>query len=296
MLQFHDWDRFEQVMRPKVAGAWHLHQLTSDLDFFVLFSSGVGLVGAHGQGNYAAANAFLDALAQYRRALGLPAASIAWGPWAEVGMTARMENRARTRMNEAGLHGIPLDDGLDMFGRLLHRAPPLIAAMRIDWPRLAATLPPAPSWAELAEAPAEAGRQHAAALEQIRCTSPSDRMDALIGYLRGEVAAVLGWKSAEQVGPRQKLFDLGMDSLTPVELRHRLETGLGCSLSLTVAFDYPSVEALAEYLAQRLELLREERVAPEQQAEELDEHARRLAEMSDEEVESLLADKFKDLL
>jgi myxalamid-type polyketide synthase MxaB len=118
----------------------------------------------------------------------------------------------------------------------------------------------------------------------------------LIGHLRSEVAAVLGWKSAEQIGPRQKLFDLGMDSLTSVELRHRLESSLGCSLPLTVAFDYPNVEALADYLADRLELLQEEQTSEERPAKRFDAQAERLAEMSDEEVESLLADKFKELL
>jgi myxalamid-type polyketide synthase MxaB len=296
MLQFQNWDRFERVMRPKVAGAWHLHQLTRDLDFFVLFSSGVGLVGAHGQGNYASANAFLDGLAEYRRGQGLPAVSIAWGPWSDVGMTARMDQRARARMAEAGLQGIRLEDGLDMFGRLIRQAPPLLAAMRIDWPRLAATLPPAASWADLAHASATNRQPAAAVLEQLRSTPPGDRMEMLIGHLRSEVAAVLGWKSAEQIGPRQKLFDLGMDSLTSVELRHRLESNLGCSLPLTVAFDYPNVEALADYIADRIELVQEEPAAVEPPPEQLDERTRRLAEMSDEEVESLLADKFKDLL
>jgi myxalamid-type polyketide synthase MxaB len=283
-------------MRPKVAGAWYLHQLTEELDFFVLFSSGVGLVGAHGQGNYAAGNAFLDTLAHYRRARGQAGLSIAWGPWAELGMTAGMDDRARARMAEVGLEPIGLDEGLAMFGRLLRSRLPQAAAMRIDWRRLAATVPPRPLWADLAsqtEAPQEGP---SAVLKQLRGVATGDRMDMLIGHLRSTVAGVLGWNSPDQVGPRQKLFDLGMDSLTSVELRSRLERSLGCPLPLTVAFDYPSVEALADFIAQQLGLLDEEPAPTGVESEEMDDEAERLAAMSEEEVESLLAEKFKDLL
>ena len=225
-----------------------------DLDFFVMFSSGVGLIGSHGQGNYASANAFLDGLAAHRRALGLPAVSIAWGPWSNVGMTSRMDERARTRMSDVGLHGVGLAEGLEMLGRLIRQAPPLVAAMRIDWPRLTATFPPAAAWADLVHSPASVRQRPAAVLEQIQNAPPDERLDVLVAHVRGEVAAVLDWKSIEQVGIRQKLFDLGMDSLTSVELRHRLEASLGCSLPLTVAFDYPNVESLANYLAGQLKL------------------------------------------
>jgi len=302
LLRFQDWPRFECVMAPKVAGAWNLHRLTRDLplDFFVLFSSGVGLVGSHGQGNYAAANAFLDALAHARRAAGLPAVSIAWGPWAELGMTAAMDARARARMTEIGLHPIGREEGLAVLGRLLEGAPPHVAAMRVDWRRLAATFPPAPFWAELAEKPQPSREAAPAVLDRLRDAPPVERADLLIAHLRREVAGVLGWSSPERVGPRDKLFDLGMDSLTSVELRHRLERNLNCSLPLTLAFDYPSVAALAEYLTEQLDLaadIRPPEPTPSKKEPELpDDEARRVAAMSDEEVESLLADKFKDLL
>ncbi|MBM4094743.1 MAG: SDR family NAD(P)-dependent oxidoreductase, partial [Planctomycetes bacterium] len=176
MLVFQDWGRFERVMRPKVAGAWYLHELARDLDFFVMFSSGVGLIGSHGQGNYASANAFLDGLAAHRRALGLPAVSIAWGPWSNVGMTSRMDERARTRMSDVGLHGVALAEGLEMLGRLIRQAPPLVAAMRIDWPRLAATFPPAAAWADLVHSPTHVRQSPAAVLEQIQNAPPDERL------------------------------------------------------------------------------------------------------------------------
>ena len=152
VLRLQTWERFDRVMRPKVAGAWHLHELTNDLELFVLFSSGVGLVGSHGQGNYAAGNAFLDALAQYRRGLGLPAVSIAWGPWADLGMTARMDDRARARMTQVGLKAISPEDGMKMLGQLIQGERAHVAPMRIDWQRLASTIPPQPLWSELASA------------------------------------------------------------------------------------------------------------------------------------------------
>ena len=300
MLRLQDWSRFERVMRPKVAGAWHLHRLTENLDFFAVFSSGVGLVGAHGQGNYAAANAFLDALAHYRRAMGQPAVSIAWGPWNQLGMTADMDQPARDRMAEIGLQPIDPDEAVMMFGRLIHGTSPHVAAMHVDWRRLAGTFSPPPLWAELAKA-SSAPQGPSAVLEELRRAPATDRMQRLVEHLRSEVAAVLGWNGSEQVGPRQKLFDLGMDSLTSVELRHRLEASLSCPLPLTVAFDYPSVEALAEFIAEELGLLAEEPVpeiddTEQMDAEQIDPEAKRLEEMSDEEVEALMAEKFKDLL
>ena len=296
ILRLQDWERFERVMRPKVAGAWHLHELTNDLELFVLFSSGVGLVGAHGQGNYAAGNAFLDALAHYRRLLGLPAVSIAWGPWADLGMTARMDDRARARMAQIGLKAISADDGMKMLGQLMEGTRAHVAPMRIDWQRLAATVPPQPLWSELASPPVAAEQGPSVVLEQLRAAPPGDRLDLLVAHLRSEVAAVLGWGADSRVGRRQKLFELGMDSLTSVELRHRLQRNLACSLPLTVVFDYPTVDALAQFIVGQMSLPEEKPAPSEPVPTSLDAGADRLAAMSDEEVESLLAVKFKDLL
>ena len=296
VLRLQTWQRFERVMRAKVAGAWHFHQLAKDLELFVLFSSGVGLLGAHGQGNYAAANAFLDGLAQYRRAAGLPAVSIAWGPWNDVGMTARMDDRGRARMTQIGLKPIDLDDGLRMLEQVIQGDRACVAPMLIDWQRLASSIPPSPLWSHLASAPANAETGPSPVLEQLRAAPPGDRQELLVAHLRGEVAAVLGWNNANQVGRRQKLFDLGMDSLTSVELRHRLQRNLACSLPLTVVFDYPTIEALAQYVVGQLAFPDEKPAPVAPPVVAVDAGAERLAAMSDEEVESLLADKFKDLL
>jgi acyl carrier protein len=270
--------------------------MTSDLDFFVLFSSGVGLVGAHGQGSYAAANAFLDSLAQYRRLSGLPAVSIAWGPWADLGMTAKMDQRSRNRMAEAGLIPIAAPDGLRALELLISAEMPLVAAMHVDWARLATVLPPTPLWSDLARSSSSAGSGPSTLTDQLRDLPAADARVRLVEHLRGEVAAVLAWESSAQIGLRQKFFDLGMDSLTSVELRQRLERSLGCSLPLTIAFDYPNVESLAEYIAAQLRLFQEESTPASETPQESKTQAARLAEMSDEEVEALLAQKVKELM
>ena len=132
-----EWDRFAEVMAPKVQGAWELHAATEDLplDFFVLFSSVASLLGSAGQGNYAAANAFLDGLAHYRRAQGLQALSINWGPWAEVGMAAALEERTRQRQTERGFHFIEPTQGTRALGEVLERSYPQLAVLPLDWPR-----------------------------------------------------------------------------------------------------------------------------------------------------------------
>jgi NAD(P)-dependent dehydrogenase (short-subunit alcohol dehydrogenase family)/acyl carrier protein len=296
LLRLQTWERFDRVLRPKVAGAWHLHELAGDLELFVLFSSGVGLVGAHGQGNYAAANAFLDALAQYRRASGLPAVSVAWGPWTDLGMTARLDDRARARMAHVGLKTIDPEDGLKMLAQVIQGERANVAPMRIDWPQLASAIPPSPLWSDLARGPAEAGPGSSVFLEQLRAAPAGDRMEMLIPHLQREVASVLGWGSASQVGRRQKLFDLGMDSLTSVELRHRLQEKLNCALPLTVVFDYPTIEALARYVAGQLAPVKEKSAPAEPETTAVDAEVERLTSMSDEEVELRLADRLKGLL
>ena len=120
MLREHSWRRFERVLRPKIAGAWRLHQATEtmELDFFVRFSSAAAMLGSPGQGNYAAANAFLDALAHQRRAAGLPATSINWGPWSGSGMAARLDHRDQARLTEAGWRMIEVQQGMDVMARV----------------------------------------------------------------------------------------------------------------------------------------------------------------------------------
>src|SRR5713101_5841675 len=134
-----NWSRFERVLAPKVAGAWHLHQHTRQLplDFFVMFSSAAALLGSSGQSSYAAANAYLDALGHYRRAQGLAACSINWGPWAEIGMAARSEQARRHRVDQ-GIGEIAHEAGLRVLGYSIGSAPPQIAMLPVDWEKYSA--------------------------------------------------------------------------------------------------------------------------------------------------------------
>jgi acyl carrier protein len=282
-------------MGPKVAGAWHLHCLTKDLDFFVMFSSVAGLLGSPGQANYAAANAFLDALGQYRRGLGQPALSIAWGPW-QIGMTRRKNDAARSRIARLGLRSIRAEEGLRALGQVIVQPSSYVAAMQVDWGRLGAALPSCPLWEEFAGSPQGPSQRAGAWAGRLRAAPSSRRMRMLTGLIRNEVASVLGWDSAERVQARAKLFDLGMDSLTSVELQRRLERNLGTSLPQTLAFDYPNIEALAGFVARGLHWEGQETPAERPDPQDHRAETERLAAMTDEEVQALLVQKYKHLL
>jgi acyl transferase domain-containing protein/NADPH:quinone reductase-like Zn-dependent oxidoreductase/acyl carrier protein len=289
------WSRMERVLAPKVSGAWHLHNLTKELDFLVLFSTGAVVLGSEGQGSYAAANSFLDTLARYRHARGQPALSINWGPWAERGMAARMDRRQQERMTERGLGWIPVDTGLKVLGQLLRERAAQVAVLPVRWNRFAAACgQAAPLWRELVTETEQLTGKSGPPPQALRLRQApaEERLTMLVEHLRGEVAAVLGWNSAQQVGLRERLFNIGMDSLTSVELRHRLEQALGCTLPVSAAFDYPTVEALAGYLAEQLHLEDEDQPPESSQAAVVgDQAAERVAAMTDEQVASLLEEQ-----
>jgi acyl transferase domain-containing protein/NADPH:quinone reductase-like Zn-dependent oxidoreductase/SAM-dependent methyltransferase/acyl carrier protein len=242
-------ERFERVMAPKVAGAWHLHRLTSglDLDFFVLFSSTASLVGSAGQSNHAAANAYMDALAHYRRQLGLRGLSINWGAWAEIGAAA--SDSARGFMQSHGV--FPLDPG-QALAAFAHRLDDPSAAQvtvaAIDWPGFLARRPASPFFSSLAPAVKAEAPPETNVLADLEHASRAEQTAALRSFLRAEVAAVLGIAQLEKVAFDLGFFELGMDSLTSVEFRNNIQTKLGCRVAATVAFDFPTIDALAGHL------------------------------------------------
>jgi acyl carrier protein/short-subunit dehydrogenase len=251
------WDRFVQVMAPKVLGGWNLHTLTLDtpLEFFVCFSSLASLLGAPGQGNYAAANAFLDALAHQRRAQGLPGLSINWGPWGESGMAASLGNRHRARLAGMGVEAIAPVQGMQMLGHVLKLAKSEVCVLAINWSVFAQQAGiRSPLLSELvSETSARASGERAATQQpelpqRLREAVPSERHNLLTIYLQGEVAAVLGLAPSQLPDPREGFFEMGMDSLMAVELKNRLEKSLGLSLSITSMFNYSTIEALGNYL------------------------------------------------
>lgn len=260
-----DWSRFTSVLAPKVAGAWNLHQATRNLplDFFVLFSSAAALLGSPGQGSYAAANAFLDALAHERRAQGLPATSIAWGPWAEVGMAARAGEPARRRRVEQGIGDIRPADGLQVLEQLLQQQQAQVGVLPIEWSRYRQAFPAAGGRAFLSELMPATGRALGVAdrppvddvaeiLRRLETASARQRQELLQAHVEAQVARVLGAPRSGAFDPQLPLHDAGLDSLMAIELRNALGRSLGRTLPATLIFDYPTLAALAGYLAREL--------------------------------------------
>ncbi|MCC6166644.1 MAG: SDR family NAD(P)-dependent oxidoreductase, partial [Caldilineaceae bacterium] len=242
-------------MAPKVKGAWHLHELTRamDLDFFVLFSSIASVLGAPGQGNYAAANAFLDALAHARRSQGLPALSINWGPWAEVGMAARVEERNQQRRRQLGLGDILPADGVRLFATLLASDATQVAVLPMDWPSYLQSLAgtPPPLFTEMARRAQPSSPAVSPPLLQGLAQTPAARHPTLVrAFVQDQARTVLGWDAARSVDPRQPLNEVGLDSLMAVELRNLISRGVNRLLPATLLFDYPTIDALADYLLQ----------------------------------------------
>ncbi|MDB9527376.1 SDR family NAD(P)-dependent oxidoreductase [Oscillatoria sp. CS-180] len=257
------WDAFERVLAPKVEGAWNLHQLTQDLplDFFILFSSAASLLGSPGQANHAAANAFLDGLAHYRRSQGLPGLSLNWGAWSTVGSALKYQRGNGL----AGLHGIELiapEQGLQQLAQIWSQSLPQIGIVPINWPTFlhqghlrqssfleafwqAAFHQTKSSHTRSQKPQREAFRQQLAA-------APKDQQQHLLDtHVCNQISQVLGF-APEELDRQQGFFDLGLDSLTAMELKNSLQASLDCSLPATLAFDYPTVDRLLAYLTEQL--------------------------------------------
>ena len=248
-----DPDRLATALAAKADAAQNLHEATRDLDLasFVLYSSAAAGFGSPGQGNYAAANAFLDALAQRRRAEGLPATAIAWGMW-EAGMGAELDEATRARLARTGLVPLATAQGLELFDRALAGAatPTLAAPLDLVALRRAAEagmLPPL--FAGLVRVNRRRARAASGSLARRLAGVPAgERRGLILALVRQEAADVLGFASAEEVDPAANFKDLGFDSLGAVELRNRLGQATGVQLEATMVFDYPSAGAVAGYL------------------------------------------------
>ncbi|AFZ33410.1 polyketide synthase (plasmid) [Gloeocapsa sp. PCC 7428] len=242
VMQQMTWERFAKVLYPKMLGAWHLHTLTQDqpLDFFVLFSSAASLLGSPGQANHVAANTFLDALAHYRQAQGLPGLSINWGAWSVVGAAAK--RGVAQQMRSRGIHEISPQQGLQSFAALLRQTAAQVGVVPIDWS----------TFLQHTNSDFFADFQTATQPKSPPQSVKVERPQQLKAYLQTEVAQVLGLPISQLPALKQGFFELGMDSLMTVELKNRLETNLGVSIPASAIFEYPTIEDLAGYLAEKL--------------------------------------------
>ncbi|WP_420709939.1 type I polyketide synthase [Streptomyces sp. NRRL B-1347] len=251
-------ERLGTVFAPKADGAWHLHELTRDDDLaaFVVFSSATATIGARGQANYAAANAFLDALARHRHDTGLPGTSLAWGPWSG-GMAASLGQADRDRMGRSGVGVLSTEDGLALLDLALAAGTAGLVPVRLDTAALGAVAAdgdlPAPLRGLVRATAAVPGAGAGDALrELLGPLAPEERGAAVLDLVRGQIALVLGHLTPESVDPQRPFQDLGFDSLTAVELRNRLGAATGLALPTTLVFDHPTPAALSEHIGTEL--------------------------------------------
>jgi acyl carrier protein len=256
-------DTLQATFRAKVRGSWILHQLTQGmkLDFFVLFSSGASVWGSKTLAHHAAANLFMDMLAYHRHSLGLPALSINWGWWAGGGTEAELE----ALLAQVGLAPMSAEQALNILEYLLETDSVQKTVAAINWKvfkQIYEAKRPRP-FLEKIEAisqnqllsenlvPTNGLAEGPKFIDRLTKALPHERPDLLLSYVQTEVARVLGLES-NQLDLKEGLFQMGMDSLMAVELKSRLEAGLGCALPSTLTFDYPTIEALTAYLAREI--------------------------------------------
>ena len=257
LLQQMSWSGFLKVIAPKVDGSWHLHQFTQDmaLDFFVCFSSIASIIGSSGQGNYAAANAFMDALVDYRQSLGLPGLTINWGPWAEIGMASRLGNNYQNRMASSGINFIAPEQGIKALNTLMSKSEPQIGVFNIDWNQFKQQLPQninMPLLEELISVqPIPTEEKRNSFLSELEKLSATERENKLSNYLQDCVAKVLGMRT-NQIDVEQPLISLGVDSLMAIEIRNQVQTDLEVNIPIAKFMEDINITTLVIELNEQL--------------------------------------------
>ena len=305
------WARFERVLTPKVAGVWNLHTAThgQPLDFFVMFSSVSGLLGNPGQVNYAAANNYLDGLAHQRRAMGLPAQSIDWGAWAEVGMAAKLDTAQQGRTAGKGIKSMTPDEGVQALERALIAANPQLSVLPVRWSTLLRQFPAGARPALLAEldrGEVRAERNTTAAddvpafRKRFGAAEAAERSGILIARISQHLARVMGLGPSEPPDATRPLNELGLDSLMAVELKNRIDADLLTSLQVSRLMQGTTIVELAEQLAVEtaetttpivVAVVAESSNEPSDAPEEL---LAKLDQLSDQDVDSLLDEMLKE--
>ncbi len=252
ILNEQTWSRFKTVLDPKIDGAWNLHALSlaSALDFFVLYSAGASLFGSPGQANYSAANAFLDGLAHYRRCLGLPALSINWGRWADVGMASKLSSQDQQRWAALGMNSIKPVQGMQALQQLIQQDAVQMAVLSIDWSRFCgrqsgSRIQPLLKRMISLTGPAASSKAGSLSVERLKSLSPEEQERALFDYTREQVIRTFRLDPSFSFNSFQLLLGLGMDSLMAVELKNRIESDLGVNIPITYFLEEASVAGLS---------------------------------------------------
>ncbi|NEQ17056.1 MAG: SDR family NAD(P)-dependent oxidoreductase, partial [Moorea sp. SIO3E2] len=258
VLLHQDWAKFAKVMKPKVEGAWNLHRLTQEmaLDLFVLFSSATSILGTPGQGNYSAANGFLDSLSHYRKGQGANALSINWGPWAEMGLAAGVGKR----MTMLGIEPIQSPQGLQILEQLLAQDVAQVGVLPVEWSTLKQRLPiELPLFlsevitTETLPPQGDGENDNSGIFDQLLASTTTQREELLKDYLKQQIAKALG--ISREISGSSNLMDLGADSLMIVEVLNSCKKDLKITLYPREFYERPTITALAEYLALEMERL-----------------------------------------
>ncbi|NEO71016.1 MAG: alpha/beta fold hydrolase [Moorea sp. SIO3H5] len=257
VLLHQDWAKFAKVMKPKVEGAWNLHRLTQDiaLELFVLFSSATSILGTPGQGNYSAANGFLDSLSHYRQGQGASALSINWGPWAEMGLAAGVGKR----MAMLGIEPIQAPQGLQILEQLLAQDGAQVGVLPVEWSKLKERLPvELPLFlseviTETLPPQGDGENDNSGIFDQLLARTTTQREELLKDYLNQQIAKALG--ISRKISGSSNLMDLGADSLMIVEVLNACKKDLKITLYPREFYERPTITALAEYLALEIERL-----------------------------------------
>ena len=261
LLVHQTWEEYKDVLAPKVTGAWNLHTLSRDLDldFFVLFSSSSAVFGSPSQSSYAAANAFLDGLAAFRRSEGFPALSIAWGPWDEVGMAADLDPQQKARLTGNGVEFIKPHEGVEVMETLIRvgeAGPAAVAVLPIDWERIALSSARGgiPSLLQ-SELESRSLTAHAISdedgLTDLHLLTPGEQRAKVEAMLCQSAATVLRLKP-HSIRVNESLLNYGMDSLTATEFRNRIEARHSLKLPLKLILEGATISELAAVLAEQL--------------------------------------------
>ncbi|NEO73006.1 SDR family NAD(P)-dependent oxidoreductase, partial [Moorena sp. SIO3H5] len=305
ILQQMTWEKFTRVMRPKVAGSWHLHKLTQNisLDFFVYFSSMASLLGSPGQGNYAAANAFMDSLAYHRRRISPTTLSINWGAWEQAGMAASLASQHQARIENIGMGYIPKKLGMQALEQLLQNpSTGQIGIAPINWSVFAKQLTLNNCGSLLLELLQQEELQQQLSLKKktekefikkLKAAPLVECEEILRDYLQSQVAKVLGLSSSQLLETNLGFMEMGMDSLMAVELNNQLQDQLEITLPPTVVFEYPTIEKLSNYIS--LEVMNSKSfdssnsdMTTATQNQQLQADRTNLQVLSDEEIEAKL--------